>query len=106
MFEDGLPSAPSTPDIIEVPAGSYARISVALTIRYSVSIAGAGARSVTVEQASQTPHRVFNVQLTASGNAPTVTISGLAIESGSADASNGYFGGDVVNRGTLTLSED
>ena len=105
-YENQLPSPPTPSDTIEVPAGSYRLTNGALTIEQSVSIIGSGARSVSVEQDSQTPDRVLNVQLTPSGGAPTVTISGMTIEFGTAGASNGYFGGDVLNRGNLALTQD
>ena len=35
-----------------------------------------------------------------------MTISGLSMVFGHANASNGYFGGDILNEATLTLSED
>jgi hypothetical protein len=105
-YENGLTAAPSPSDTIAVPAGSYALTNGALAIQQSVSIGGAGARVVTVEQSSSTPDRVFDVQLTAGGGVPTVSISGMAIEFGTANSNNGFFGGDVRSRGDLTLSED
>ena len=35
-----------------------------------------------------------------------MVLSGLGMFFGQADSTNGYFGGDVLNEGTLTLSED
>ena len=105
-YENRLPSTPSTPDAIVVPAGSYRLTDGVLTIEQSVLIVGAGARLVSVDQGSPTPDRVFSVQPTPSGDSPTVTISGMTIESGTAGAGNGYFGGDILNRGNLTLSQD
>ncbi len=101
-YENALPAAPNPPDTIIVPAGSYALGSGVLTISRGMSIVGAGAGRTSVDQYSQTPDRVFDVQATAS----PVTISGLAIEFGTANSNNGDFGGNVRNQGILTLSED
>jgi hypothetical protein len=104
--ENGLSSTPSPPDVIVVPAGSYSVNSV-LTITRSVSIQGAGARTTTV--AENTSDRVFAVEPPAGavpGPVPTVSISGLAIWFGVATASNGSFGGNVLNEGNLKLNED
>ncbi|HUA02300.1 MAG TPA: hypothetical protein VMB27_00270, partial [Solirubrobacteraceae bacterium] len=95
-----------TNDTILVPAGGYS-VNSALTITRSVSIQGAGARTTTVEET--TSDRVFAVEPAAGtvpGPIPTVTISGLAIWFGAATGTNGPFGGNVLNEGTLTLSED
>ena len=40
------------------------------------------------------------------GFRPTVTISGLEIGFGTANSTNSFFGGNIWNQGTLTLSED
>jgi hypothetical protein len=101
-------NAVGTNDTIVVPAGSYSLIHGQLAITQSTTIAGAGARSTSVTQQTTSPtSRVFAVQASASsGIEPTVTISGLAISGGRADSTNGFFGGNVLNTGTLTLSED
>jgi hypothetical protein len=105
-YENQLSPAPNPADTIIVPSGFYALTGGALTISQTMSITGAGARSVTIRQDSEAPDRVFDVQLAADGGVPTVSISGMTIESGVAGASNGYFGGDVLNRGNLTLRDD
>lgn len=99
-------TAPTTPDTIVVPAGTYDLTGGAIPITASVTIAGAGARTSVVSQVSSSPDRVFDVQVPSSNVAPAVTISGLEITGGTANASNGCFGGDVRSAGTLTLSED
>ena len=97
-----------TNDTIVVPAGSYPLTNGQLTITQNTTITGAGARSTSVAQQTTSPtSRVFAVQASpSSGIEPTVTISGLAISGGTADSTNGFFGGNVLNQGTLTLSED
>jgi hypothetical protein len=114
-YENSLASTPSPADTIVVPTGGYDLTNGALRITQSLSIVGGGASSTEVEQDSSTPDRVFDVLVPTNptndaqdGPPPTVTISGLSIEFGTANSSTspGYFGGDVVNEGTLTLSED
>ena len=78
-----------------------------LTIYKSVSIVGAGARAVSIFQESSPANRVFFVEPNPRSKVvPTVTISGLSIVFGHANANNGYFGGDILNEATLTLNED
>ncbi len=97
-----------------MPPGSYDLSNGALTITQNLDIAGAGATSTTVVQASKTPDRVFDVEVPAVGTVanltvPTVTISGLTIEGGTSPGGPipGPFGGDVLNcEANLTLSED
>jgi hypothetical protein len=103
-YENGRTTAPSPSDTIVVPAGTYDLTSGPLTITQSLNIVGAGARSTHVAQTSTTPDRVFDIQ--GSGGSPTVGIAGLTISGGTANSSNGYFGGDVRNQGVLTLTED
>jgi hypothetical protein len=99
-----------TNDTIVVPAGSYSLTNGQLAITQNTTIAGAGARSTSVtQQTTSATSRVFAVQAGPSSGPPiepTVTISGLAISGGHADSSNNFFGGNVLNQGTLTLSED
>jgi hypothetical protein len=104
---------PSPPDTIDVPAGDYVLDSaygeIALTA--DLTIVGAGANLTTIEEPvpsnrSTSGDRVFNVAAPSGGAAPTVTLSGLEIAGGDANSNNGYFGGDIVNSGTLTLDND
>ncbi len=97
---------------ISVPAGTYTLTAGELLIDQNLTITGAGARTTTVEQnppAGTPVARVFDIQPDpASGVAPTVTISGLEILFGktTSGSTNGNIGGNVLNEGTLTLSED
>ncbi len=107
--EDNLPSTPNPPDTIVVPAGTYffANGNPALTIYRSVNIAGAGARTTFIEQSFSNSDRVFRVEPNPRNQVvPSVVISGLAILFGRATANNEFFGGDILNEATLTLSED
>ena len=88
---------------ILVPAGTYNLTSGALAITQNLSIVGAGARTTSVVQSQSNPDRVFDVQ--GQSGAPAVVISGLTISGGTANANNGYFGGNIRNAGALTLSE-
>lgn len=84
---------------IDVPAGDYVLAQGVLDVSGSgldLTIAGAGARSVMVDGGGG--DRVFQV---ASG--VTATISGLTLTNGRADNTNGFYGGDLINNGTLTL---
>ena len=102
-------NAVGTNDTIVVPAGSYTLTNGQLAITQNTTIAGAGARTTSVtQQTTSATSRVFAIQAApASGLEPTaVTISGLTISGGMADSSNNFFGGNVLNQGTLTLSED
>ena len=104
--ENGLASTPSPPDTIIVPTGGYS-VNSALTITQGLSIQGAGARTTSVGESTSDRVFVVNVPTGPSpGPVPNVTISGLTIEFGAATANNGSFGGNVLNRGTLTLSGD
>jgi hypothetical protein len=112
-YENNLLETPNPPDTIDVPAPEgeafYDLSGGPLTIFKSVSIAGAGARKVSIDQESEseTASRVFLVEPDPRNKiVPTVTISGVSMVFGRANASNGYYGGDIRNEATLTLSED
>ncbi len=112
-YENSLLETPNPPDTIDVPAPEgvafYDLSNGPLTIYKSVSIVGAGARAVNIfqESDSETASRVFLVEPDPRNKiVPTVTISGLSMVFGHANASNGYFGGDILNEATLTLNED
>jgi hypothetical protein len=112
-YENGLATTPNPVDTIVVPTGSYGLSLGALTIKQSLSIAGAGARTTFINQFSSTADRVFDILVPTdpttglqSGPPPTVVISGLDIAFGTADSANNFFGGDIRNQGTLTLTQD
>jgi hypothetical protein len=110
-YENSLTETPNPPDTIDVPAlegvAIYGLSNGALTIFKSVSIVGAGARAVNIDQFSQTPNRVFLVEPNPRNQVvPTVTISGVSMAFGHANESNGFFGGDILNEATLTLNGD
>ena len=110
-YENSIAETPNPPDTIDVPAPEgvayYDLANGPLTIFKSVSIVGAGARVVTIFQESSPANRVFFVEPNPRSKVvPTVTISGLSMAFGHADEGNGYFGGDIRNEATLTLSED
>ncbi len=112
-YENSLLETPSPPDTIDVPAPEgeafYDLVNGPLTIFKSVSIVGAGARKVNIDQESEseTASRVFLVEPDPRNKiVPTVTISGVSMVFGRANASNGYYGGDIRNEATLTLNED
>ena len=110
-YENNLLETPNPPDTIDVPAPEgfafYDLSNGPLTIYKSVSIVGAGAREVSIFQESSPANRVFFVEPNPRSKVvPTVTISGLSIVFGHANANNGYFGGDILNEATLTLNED
>ena len=110
-YENSLAETPNPPDTIAVPApGGLAFYDLSngpLTIFKSVAIVGAGARVTNIDQFSATPNRVFFVEPNPRNKVvPTVTISGLSIAFGHANEANGFFGGDILNEATLTLSED
>ncbi len=99
-FVDTAPSPGST---IVVPSGTYDLTQrTALNISQSLTIEGVGARTTTVAQPVPASHRVFDVEHLAEA-VPTVVISGLEITGGTAGTGDG---GDVLNAGDLTLSED
>jgi hypothetical protein len=108
-YENGLASS-SPADTIVVPSGYDIDLqNGSLPVTHSVSIVGPGVGSGEVFQGSSTPDRVFDIEDTGSlpnVTVPNVTISGLSIADGNASVSNGYFGGDIENQGTLTLSQD
>ncbi len=110
-YENSLVETPNPPDTIDVPAPEgtafYELSNGVLTIFKSVSIVGAGARAVTIFQESSPANRVFFVEPNPRNKTvPTVTISGLSMAFGHANEGNGFFGGDILNEATLTLSED
>jgi hypothetical protein len=112
-FENGLSSTPSPADTIVLPAGSYDLTNGALVIQQSLTIAGAGARTTHIFQETQpqaggaTAFRVFDILGNPKLNPnPNVTISGVDMAFGKADSTNAFFGGNVRNQATLTLSED
>jgi hypothetical protein len=112
-YENNLLETPNPPDTIDVPAPEgeafYDLVNGPLTIFKSVSIVGAGARRVNIDQESEseTASRVFLVEPDPRNKVvPTVAISGVSMVFGDANASNGYYGGDIRNEATLTLSED
>jgi Fibronectin type III domain len=105
-YENQLAATPNPPDVIVVPAGKYDLTHGELVITQSLVIAGAGARTTNVDVAAGVPaERVFYIQV-AKEVAPTVAISGLEISGGTADESNGFFGGDILSAGSLVLDED
>jgi hypothetical protein len=100
-------AAPFPPDRINVPAGSYTLALGPLVIGQSMSIVGAGANATTVAQPvpadrSNSGSRVFEIP----GAGTVVTIQSLKMTGGTAHTGNGFFGGDVLNSGTLTLTDD
>ncbi len=110
-YENNLVETPNPPDTIDVPAPEgtafYELSNGPLTIFKSVSIVGAGARAVTIFQESSPANRVFFVEPNPRNKTvPTVTVSGLSMAFGHANEGNGFFGGDILNEATLTLSED
>ena len=111
-FENGLTTVPSPTDTIVLPAGTYALTNGPLVIQESVTISGAGARTTQVDQETQantstTAFRVFDIVGNPKVNPnPTVAISGVTIAFGTADSTNGFFGGNIRNQANLTLSED
>jgi hypothetical protein len=109
-YENALPEGPSEPNVIVVPTGTYELSFGQLTIRHSVVIIGAGARTTTVDvPAEGSPSRAFNIQPTPNEGELEVGIAGLKIAGGTAnntDELDGTLGGDVLNTETLLLSED
>ena len=113
-YENGLSATPSPVDTIMVPAGSYDLTSGQLLVAQSVNIVGAGARSTVITQQTTSPtSRVFAFEVcpAATNNScptatvpPTVSLSGVELLDGLADSSTGYYGGDLLNQATLTLT--
>jgi hypothetical protein len=106
--ENALP-ATSPADTIVVPANTYTLVNGELLIEQNLNIVGAGARTTTIEQNPPvgTPvARIFDIH--PNGFTPTVNISALETLFGKAvlGSPNGAVGGNVLNEGTLTLSED
>lgn len=79
-------------------------------IEQNLTVSGARPRTTTIEQnppAGSPTARVFEIRPDPTTTTkPTVTISGLTMEFGKADSTNGLAGGNVLNQGTLTLSAD
>lgn len=98
-----------TNDTIVVPANLYLLSNGQLSVTRSMTIAGAGANITSIYQETQSPtSRVFAILGNpTSGFTPTVTISGLGMFFGKADSTStpAFFGGDIINQGTLTLSD-
>ncbi len=106
-YENALATTPNPHDSLVVPAGTYGLTNGELAITQSLAIVGAGARTTHVEVPAGVPAaRVFDIQVPNSGSKPAVTISGLEISGGTANESNGFFGGNVLNAGSLVLNED
>ncbi len=107
-YENSLTTTPNPADTIVVPAGGYDLTNGQLTISQSMNITGAGAQPTDIyQETTSATSRVFSIQPNPKVNAdPNVVISGLSMYFGKADSTNGYFGGDILNKGTLTLSED
>ncbi len=109
-YEDALSGTPETPNIIEVPSGTYELTEGALSIDQSLVILGVGkegARTTTVEVPSPITSRVFEIQPDANRpKAPTVAIFGLEIAGGTSNAEETDLGGDIRNTQNLLLSED
>jgi hypothetical protein len=107
-YENQLPATPSPPDAILVPANSYSLSNGALLITQTLAIIGAGARTTSVGVPAGIPaQRVFEVKPPANGGeSPSVVIAGFEISGGTANESNGSFGGDVYNSASLVLNED
>ncbi len=108
-YENGL-TAPSPPDVIVVPSGTYELTNGTLSIAQALVIVGAGARTTIVDMSlSAYPERqrVFDTQ---NPGESAIGIFGLEIKGGIADADSneidGDFGGDIRNKGSLVLSED
>ena len=105
---------PFPPDTIIVPGGTYTLTLGQLLINDSMTIEGAGANRTVIEQApvadrSTMGDRVFDIEAVSGGLTPTVSISGVEVSGGDANADNPvdqFFGGDIRNSGVLTLTDD
>jgi hypothetical protein len=96
-------SVPAGSTII-VPATTYNLTAGELSITENMTIVGAGVRTTRIDQQTAAANaRVFDVQ-----PGVTATISGLSMSFGKADSTStgGAVGGDILNQGTLALSED
>ncbi len=112
---DHVNAHPFPPDKITLPPGTY-NLSAALgaiMIDRSVAIVGAGARMTMIampvpadRDTITADDRVLEIMTPTGGATPTVTVSGVTITGGSANPHNNFEGGDVLNDGTLTLSQD
>ena len=94
---------------ISVPFGVYQLSGSfgALTVDNGMTILGDGARITTIigeaaPDPSEDGDRVFDL----TSNADPVTIDGVTLAGGAANANNNFFGGDVRSAGNLTLSDD
>ena len=106
-------AASDPPDTIKVPAGRYVLNAGlgALVINHNVTIVGAGANKTTIAMPVPTNRissgdRVFDIEAVSGGLTPVVTIEGVTITGGTANLSNGSFGGDVLSTGYLNLIDD
>ena len=107
-------SHPFPPDTIIVPAGTYTLTLGQLLINDSMTIEGAGANRTVIEQTpvadrSTMGDRVFDIEAVSGGLTPTVSLSGVEVSGGDANADNPvdqFFGGDIRNSGVLTLTDD
>lgn len=105
---------PFPPDTIIVPAGTYTLTLGQLLINDSMTIEGAGANRTVIEQTpvadrSTMGDRVFDIEAVSGGLTPTVSLSGVEVSGGDANADNPvdqFFGGDIRNSGVLTLTDD
>lgn len=106
-------ASPFPPDTITVPAGTYTLDAALgeLVITKNMSIVGAGASTTTIampipaDRANE-GSRVFNIQAPPPpATTPTVEISGVKVEGGTAHPGNGFFGGNILSAGTLTLRD-
>lgn len=105
-------ATPFPPDTIRVPAGVYTLDPALgeLVVTTNLTIAGAGANATTIAMPvpadrSTTGARVFHVDVPMGGATPTVAIRAMKITGGTAQPGNNHFGGNLLNEGTLTLSD-
>ena len=106
-------ATPFPPDTITVPRGTYTLNPGlgALVVTDNVSIVGAGANRTTIAMPvpldrSLQGSRVFDIQVPMGGATPTVAISGVTVTGGTAHSGTEFFGGNIRNAGTLTLTDD